>query len=142
MNTTVDPKKYLDEEKTRIEKYYTQNKKKLSRFEHKHYFTEWYLNELRLNQLKCHYCQTSILEIRNLLNRGIISGRSVRGGSKRGHNFELDRKDPNGDYSIDNCVQSCYYCNNDKSNTFSYEIYINHIGPARKTMWENLKKNA
>lgn len=29
--------------------------------------------------------------------------------------------DPNGVYEWENCVLSCYYYNNDKSNTFDYE---------------------
>lgn len=34
--------------------------------------------------------------------------------------------------------KACYYCNNDKSNTFSYDIYRNEIGASRKEIWDNL----
>jgi len=32
--------------------------------------------------------------------------------------------DPKGPYSKDNCVLSCGFCNNDKSDVFSYDQYI------------------
>jgi hypothetical protein len=53
-------------------------------------------------------------------------------------NFEIDRKDPFEVYNEGNCVLSCYYCNNDKSNTFDYEIYKETFGPVRKVAWEKL----
>lgn len=94
--------------------------------------SSWYLNQLEEQEFSCHYCGISIFEIRQLLNAGIISGRKVKGEGLRGPNFEIDRKDPFGVYREDNCVLSCYYCNNDKSNTFSYNIYKELIGPAKQ----------
>ena len=142
MPLIIDPAKFLNEENTRIAKYYSTNKKKLAGFADKASFTSWYFAELYTHEKKCHYCHTSILEIRHLLNRGIIDGRRVKAGALRGPNFEIDRKDPNGAYTEDNCVLSCYYCNNDKSNTYSYAIYKNYIGPLRNDMWTSLKKIA
>lgn len=140
MTTTIDPANYQNEENARISKYYKTNKKKLGGFTDQAGFSDWYFSALHTNSMKCHYCNTSILDIRQLLNRGVIAGRLVRGGASRGPNFEIDRMDPNGSYSRENCVLSCYYCNNDKSNTYNYTLYKNYIGPIRQQMWESLKR--
>ena len=139
---TIEKAKFLEEEKERVSKYYSTHKKKLIGFNEKSDFVNWYITKLLNEDTKCHYCETSILEIRNLLNHGLIKGRKVgRGGSGlRGPNLELDRMDPFGIYSDENCVLSCYYCNNDKSNTFDYETYKNIVGPSKKLVWDQLYK--
>lgn len=138
MPYSTNEQEFLQEQETRLKSYYSTNKIKLVGFENRERFIDWYLHELYINNNKCHYCKTSILEIRNLLNSGIISGRNVGGSGIRGHNLEIDRMHPGIEYSEDNCVLSCYYCNNDKSNTFSYDIYKNEIGASRKEIWDNL----
>jgi hypothetical protein len=137
----TNPDLYIQEETERISKYYDTNKLKLAGFEGRDNFINWYLHELSFNECRCHYCNTNILHIRQLLNAGLINGRSVRGTGLRGPNFELDRKDPEAGYNERNCVLSCYYCNNDKSNTFSYETYLNIIGPAKGAAWNTLLNN-
>lgn len=138
MSYIIDPIKFITEQERRVVKYYSTNKLKLSGFADRQEFIDWYLHELYINENKCHYCKTSILDIRKLLNAGLITGRLVKGGGLRGSNLEIDRKDPYGVYEWRNCVLSCYYCNNDKSNTFDYETYLNFIGPAKKQAWKNL----
>ena len=140
---TIEKGAFVLEEKERISKYYTINKKKLIGFNQKSDFVNWYMTKLRNEGCKCHYCETSILEIRNLLKQGLINGRKVGRGGRgfRGPNLELDRKDPFGIYSDENCVLSCYYCNNDKSNTFDYKTYKNIVGPYKKLVWNRLRKS-
>ena len=138
MPYTIDPLEFIREQESRVVKYYSTNKTKLSGFEGRQDFIDWYLHEIYFYENKCHYCKTSILEIRKLLNAGLITGRKVRGGGLRGPNLEIDRMDPNGVYEWGNCVLSCYYCNNDKSNTFNYETYLDLIGPSKKQAWELL----
>ena len=140
---TIEKDAFILEEKERISKYYSTNKKKLIGFNQKSDFVNWYMTKLQDEDCKCHYCETSILVIRNLLKHGLINGRKVgRGGNGfRGPNLELDRKDPFGIYSDENCVLSCYYCNNDKSNTFDYKTYKNIVGPSKKLVWNQLKKS-
>ena len=138
MPYTIDQDLFLIEEKERIKKYYNANKSKLIGFEDQQSFINWYMHELYFNENKCHYCETSILKIRELLNAGIINGRAVRGSGKRGPSLEIDKKDASGIYDYQNCVLSCYYCNNDKSNTFGYELYKNIIGEGRRLLWLKL----
>jgi hypothetical protein len=138
MPYTTDPGEFITEQERRVIKYYSTNKSKLSGFQGRQDFIDWYLHEIHFNENKCHYCKTSILDIRKLLNAGLIAGRLVKGGGLRGPNFEIDRMNPNGIYEWRNCVLSCYYCNNDKSNTFDYETYIDIIGPAKRHAWQLL----
>jgi hypothetical protein len=138
MPYTTDPGEFIREQERRVIKYYSTNKSKLSGFQGRQDFINWYLHEIHFNENKCHYCKTSILDIRKLLNAGLIAGRLVKGGGLRGPNFEIDRMNPNGIYEWRNCVLSCYYCNNDKSNTFDYETYIDIIGPAKRHAWQLL----
>ena len=141
MPYTTNLEEFLTEQRRRLPKYYSANKNKLRGFENRDRFIDWYLHELYINNNKCHYCNTSILEIRDLLNRDIITGRNVSGGGIRGQNLEIDRMQAAEEYSEFNCVLSCYYCNNDKSNTFNYDVYRNIIGPSRKIIWENLMRS-
>ena len=134
----TDAEEFAIEQRRRITTYYNTNRLKLTGFETKQRFIEWYLHELYFYENKCHYCDTSILEIRQLLNANVINGRRVRGDGVRGSNLEVDRRDAFGDYNEGNCVLSCYYCNNDKSNTFDYEVYKQIIGPVKKSAWIEL----
>ena len=138
MPYTTDLEIYNLEQSTRLKKYFTTNKSKLTGFNNFTQFKNWFEHLSETSDYKCHYCETSLFDIRRLLNAGIINGRLVRGGSLRGPNFELDRTDPFGEYSEENCVLSCYYCNNDKSNTFSYLIYKNIMGPLRHESLKSL----
>ena len=138
MPYTTILEEFLREQEERLSSYYNTNKSKLALFEREEVFKNWYLHQLYFYDNKCRYCNTSILDIRKLLNANLISGRRVRGSGIRGHNLELDRMNPGVEYSEVNCVLSCYYCNNDKSNTFNYDIYRNIIGPGRKTIWDQL----
>lgn len=60
----------------------------------------------------CHYCDAAIPWAKH---------------STSGHNgcsYYLDRKDSFAGYSKDNCVVCCSRCNQSKSNTFSYEEWL------------------
>jgi hypothetical protein len=138
MPYVINPEQFISEQIRRVESYYNSNKHKLVGFETKQRFIDWYLHELYFHENKCHYCDTSILEIRMLLNANLLSGRRVRGGGIRGSNLEIDRRNAFGDYNEGNCVLSCYYCNNDKSNTFDYEVYKHIVGPAKRSAWLEL----
>ena len=141
MPYTTNLDEFLTEQRRRLPKYYSANKNKLTGFENREGFSDWYLHQLYNENAACHYCNTSILQIRGLLNSGIISGRAVGGGGIRGANLEIDRMWPEEQYSEENCVLSCYYCNNDKSDTFDYEIYKYRIGRLRKAIWEELLRD-
>ena len=59
-------------------------------------------------------------------NRFPLNGK-FKQGRARGVWLEIDRKEPKGKYSKNNCVLSCYFCNNDKSDVFNEKEYNNFI---------------
>jgi hypothetical protein len=76
-------------------------------------FLKWYLEEPK----KCFYCGSSAKEVEKFFK----THKSKR--DTRGNSLEIDRKDPRGGYKKSNCVFSCYYCNNAKSDIFSEEEF-------------------
>lgn len=88
-------------------------------------FLDWYKEK----EKKCFYCGLSERESQNIVHNGLLKSKRfpIQGmfsqGVNRGYWLELDRKDPYGKYSRQNCELSCYFCNNDKSDVFNEEQY-------------------
>lgn len=80
-------------------------------------FKDWYSKQKDC----CAYCDLSSRESLLLFEK---YPKSTRNG-KRGKSLELDRKDPLiTDYSIlENLCLACYWCNNAKTNYFSFEEF-------------------
>jgi 5-methylcytosine-specific restriction endonuclease McrA len=103
--------------------------------EKKKYITQKEKNELRLKLYKrdgkrCHYY--SIRE-EDFIR---IWGRFYK---VRGKRLELERKDNEKGYTLENCVLSCSICNNAKSDKFTYEEF-KKVGEAIKEVWLLRKK--
>jgi len=79
----------------------------------------------------CHYCKVSDAEIKMLRSRG-----RIRAKANRGYSMEIDRQKPNLEYSKENCVLACYWCNNAKTDEFSYGEFSKHIGPSIQSVWK------
>jgi len=62
----------------------------------------------------CKYCGISIKQINELSDK-----KQLKTKRARGYTLEVDQKDPFLFYSDDNCVASCYWCNNAKTDEFS-----------------------
>ncbi len=90
-----------------------------------------------IQEHKCFYCETSIFDIRRLIDNEMLLTRKVRYGV-RGPILEIDRKDNPLGYNLANCVLSCYYCNNDKSYTLNSEEYKAFFGPNRNAYFRYL----
>lgn len=78
-------------------------------------FEKWY--DVDSKDRQCEYCLIRESEIKNLINQGKIYTKRL---TTRGRTMEVDRKDPKGHYQINNLVMSCYWCNNAKTDEFSY----------------------
>ncbi|WP_340153444.1 hypothetical protein [uncultured Marivirga sp.] len=74
-------------------------------------------NEL-LEAKQCHYCKITIDEIMEL-----IENQKLFKKNERGWRMEIDRKEPNQEYSDENCVPACYWCNNAKTDEFTAEEF-------------------
>jgi len=64
---------------------------------------------------KCHYCGNKIIWPKHSIDKL---------GKYQLQRYNLDRKDNEKGYSIDNCVICCKLCNKIKSNIFSYDEMI------------------
>ena len=81
-------------------------------------FEKWYGVDSKDRQ--CEYCLIRESEIKDLINQGKIYTKRL---TTRGRTMEVDRKDPKGHYEINNLIMSCYWCNNAKTDEFSYEEF-------------------
>jgi hypothetical protein len=96
----------------------------------------WFVEKLKTQKFRCFYCETSIIDINKLIDCGLLKTRAVKGEGRRGPVLEIDKNDDT--YVPENCVLSCYYCNNDKSYTSSKEDYKVYFGKNRHQYFKTL----
>ena len=141
MNSTEKTKKQLKSWYSNKQSDSRKNKLKIDfTFEE---FEKWYRNQPK----ECHYCglteneQFKVIQSSKLTSNRFFTEKN----GKRGRFLEIDRKNPKGPYSKDNCVFCCYFCNNDKSDIFSESQYksfneINGVNPRVQFLRNLLKK--
>ncbi len=96
-------------------------------------------NLINEQNFSCFYCNTNIETIQELIYTGLINPRKRGVHGYSGFHFELDHKNANKiDNDVNNLVASCYFCNNDKSNTFSSEIFKNYFGKFKGKSFQEL----
>lgn len=117
--------KYYEEQRIRVKKLFS---KKHSCFVSSIELANWYIEQLKDSKCKCYYCNTSIHDINTLIDAGLLKERKT-GYGFRGRILEIDKNDET--YIRENCVLSCYYCNNDKSYITSKDDYKNFFGNNR-----------
>ena len=110
-------------------------------------FYDWYINQKK----SCHYCSLDESEMQSIVMQGIVTSNRfpqngiIGRGQARGVWLEVDRLQPKANYSRDNCVLSCYFCNNDKSDVFDgveYKLFMeDRVGYLRRKLKENKPSN-
>lgn len=120
-------------EKSNLKEYkdifYEQFADKLKVVDFKNIFNE----DLKKNQ--CHYCGLTEADIENSIENKLDNIKTRR-LLTRGRSMEIDRIDPSGDYSKENIVLCCYWCNNAKTDEFSYFEFKKFIAPEIQEIWE------
>lgn len=119
---------YIPKTSDQINNWYKDKKKKNKNgFINFEDFRNWY--EENVQDKFCFYCGLSERELQKLVHLGVLTsnrfpleGKFTR-GRNRGYWLEIDKKDPRKQYSRENCVPCCYFCNNDKSDVFDGEKY-------------------
>jgi 5-methylcytosine-specific restriction endonuclease McrA len=124
-----------------IKQEYARVKKNLYKSERKTFgsadkLAAWFVGKLKDQNFSCFYCESSIFDINKLIDAGLLKTRAVRGEGRRGPVLEIDKNDDT--YVPENCVLSCYYCNNDKSYTSSKEDYKDYFGKNRHQYFKTL----
>lgn len=130
-NYFVDQRGLEVQEIKRIRQLYN-NKKGLSEFKFKSFseFYSWYINQHKIQGGKCYYCECEELKIASLFQNNILVSKRSK---YRGNHLEVERKDPhNEEYSKENCVLACYFCNNDKSDVFTESDYREYLKGRKK----------
>ena len=88
-----------------------------------------------LNAEKCSYCHITKEEIFLLADKKQLHKKNYRGWS-----LELDRLDSNLEYTKENCVLACYWCNNAKTDEFTFEEFVK-IGQVIRKIWDKRLEN-
>lgn len=85
---------------------------------------------------RCEYCGITENHIAKLKEDKKIHTKRLRGNS-----LEFDRKEAYSEYKKSNIVLACYWCNNAKTDEFTYEEFKENIAPAIKNVWSNRLNN-
>ncbi|MCG3717656.1 hypothetical protein L5F50_00530 [Aliarcobacter butzleri] len=128
---------FIEKEKLRVKKLFS--KKHQPGFESRTDLADRFSKRVQEQQFKCEYCDTSIFDIRKLIEKKMLKTRKTAYG-ERGPVLEIDKGINEKGYTKDNCVLACYYCNNDKSYIFGYDEYKKYFGENRKKFFTNLLK--
>ena len=107
--------------KKRCETYYT------GKFQDKFQYAD-FLKLLAVQ--KCHYCDIT----EEIIGKLIAQNKMYKKKVTRGWTLEIDRKKPNLEYTYDNCVRCCYWCNSAKTDEFD-DVEFAPIGHAIKAIW-------
>ena len=101
---------------------FSQRKRKgLNSFDSFEDFHNWYNKQNKV----CYYCGLREEEMQKIVLIGILKSNRfpqngiIGRGQSRGIWLEVDRLEPKENYSSENCVLCCYFCNNDKSDVFN-----------------------
>lgn len=110
--------KYTDEEKM-ISNRYSSIKSRvaydLQKFWPREKFINWYKNKPKI----CCYCQCTDIELKKFYE--LKYSEKVK-RVNRGQSLEIERK-KDIEYTEENCELSCYWCNNAKSDVFTYDEF-------------------
>lgn len=136
----IQLKDFLEKEEERVRLRYSGSRFQKA-FTSQQDFINWYFSKLNEQDYKCYYCETSIIVIRCLIEQGKLRVRKVKGEGFRGAVLEIDKKINELGYLKENCVLSCYYCNNDKSYTLDANDYKEFFGIARHAYFDHLFKS-
>ena len=90
---------------------------------------------------KCCYCKVDEDTVRAAFAKD-EKDKCVISSKKRSFSGELqiERKNPNGDYSTDNCEFACVICNNAKSDMISAKDFKKFFVPGIKEYWVHIEE--
>jgi len=84
-----------------------------------------------INKSDCEYCHITEDKIKVLIDAQHLNKKK----DTRGWTLEIDRIKPNYEYTKGNCVWCCYWCNNAKTDEFSFDEF-KKIGKVIESIWE------
>ena len=96
-----------------------------------------FLKLIKPSNRECYYCHITEAIIDDLIDNQLIFKKRFRGFT-----LEIDRKKPNEEYTKDNSVLCCYWCNNAKTDEFCDGEFMD-VGIEIGKIWQKrlLKKH-
>jgi 5-methylcytosine-specific restriction endonuclease McrA len=85
----------------------------------------------RIEEEHCHYCNLT----NDMVDKLVDAEQMFKKQDTRGWSLEIDRKDSNLEYTFDNTVMCCYWCNNAKTDEFTEEEF-RKVGEEIKQIWK------
>lgn len=135
--------KYEKKSKEKLKQnYFARVRKGYNGFEDFDAFYNWYNAEEKI----CKYCGLTEEESQKIVMTSILKSNrfpengKIGQGKSRGVWLEVDRLEPKGQYSRENAVLCCYFCNNDKSDVFSGQEYLKFRENRIEYLRDRLKK--
>lgn len=95
-------------------------------------FKEFYGPDNDQKHRKCHYCGIDEEKINLLIKNEMITTKRLY---SRGKKLEVDKKEPDGEYSKENIILCCYWCNNAKTDEFT-ETEFKIIAEKIREVWQ------
>lgn len=116
-------------------KYYNEERRRL--FESPEAFLLWY--DTQNNQ--CNYCEITQSDLKRIVayRNGNLTLNQKTKRSKG--TLEIEKLDPNIEYTYKNSVLACPFCNNAKSNLISEDDWRKHFVPAVKNYFNSILSN-
>lgn len=143
INKSVNRGKTIDEIYIEMKGWREKNKSNIDKLL-KHYIDNIYdtvfpkveFFQMLENAKECEYCHITTEQINELIEKQKLFKKHIT----RGWSFEIDRKEANLEYTKDNCVICCYWCNNAKTDEFSFDEFKN-IGIEIQKIWHGRLKH-
>lgn len=136
-NVTIDEYLKLCQDDISMDEYYTFEKERV-RNSFKIDSSDW-IDIINRQNMRCYYCDTDLRIIQQLILNKVIKPRKRGSDSYSGLHFELDHKNADkNDNKLQNLVASCYYCNNDKSDTFTSDLFKEYFGRYKNQAFKKL----
>lgn len=116
-------------EMRRIRQLYNNKRGENFHFDDFYTFYYWFIGQYKKQDGCCYYCKTEEAINAELFEKKYTSTKRLN----RGKHFEVERRDSHSNiYNPENCVLACYFCNNDKSDIFSEEEYLEYLKDRKK----------
>lgn len=85
---------------------------------------------------RCCYCEVDEKALKDAFDLKIISSKKQSFSGE----LQIERKNPNRDYSADNCEFACVICNNAKSDMISEGDFRDFFVPGIKEYWKHIEE--
>ena len=115
------------------------NKKGLKEFKFANFnsFYKWHKSQYSKQKGKCYYCKTEEKVIAILFEKKFQNSKRTT----RGRHLEIERRDASDNlYNEKNCVLACYFCNNDKSDIFEENEYLEYLKDRKRFLTTQFEK--